>query len=112
MKNFIQRCLLFPDLSLAFAELRRPRRHVATESEQPAEGSSLLDIGAAAADRAEKEVAFKTLEETGWNRKAAAKRLNISYKTLLNKLQKWEQAEHVEEADRQAAADTEPRWLF
>lgn len=111
LKNFVQRCVLFPEVNMALTELRRPRSFT-RESEQPARGSSLLDIGAAAADRAEKKAAFLVLEETGWNRKAAAARLNISYKTLLNKLQKWEEAKRIEEADRQVSASAEPRWLI
>jgi len=30
------------------------------------------------------------LEETNWNRKRAARQLGICYKSLLNKLKKWE----------------------
>jgi DNA-binding NtrC family response regulator len=30
------------------------------------------------------------LEETSWNRKQAARRLNICYKALLNKLKRWQ----------------------
>jgi two-component system response regulator AtoC len=50
---------------------------------------SLLSVGAAAADFAERQLVLKTLEETGGNRKKAAQRLNICYKALLNKLKKW-----------------------
>ena len=32
----------------------------------------------------------RALAETRWNRKQAARRLNISYKALLNKLKKWD----------------------
>ena len=55
-----------------------------------APAASLLEVGAAAAEEAEKRAAMVALEGTNWNRKAAAKRLNVSYKTLLNKLNKWE----------------------
>jgi hypothetical protein len=30
------------------------------------------------------------LDETNWNRKLAARRLNICYKALLNKIKKWQ----------------------
>ena len=33
---------------------------------------------------------FQVLNETRWNRRRAAERLDICYKTLLNKLSKWE----------------------
>jgi hypothetical protein len=34
-------------------------------------------------------VALRVLDETNWNRKEAARKLNICYKALLNKLKKW-----------------------
>jgi DNA-binding NtrC family response regulator len=37
---------------------------------------------------AEKEVILKALQQTQWNRKQAATMLNVSYKTLLNKIRK------------------------
>jgi len=33
---------------------------------------------------------LRTLNEVNWNRKLAAKRLDICYKSLLNKLHRWE----------------------
>jgi DNA-binding NtrC family response regulator len=39
---------------------------------------------------AEKEVILRALQQTQWNRKQAAVMLNISYKTLLNKIRKLE----------------------
>jgi transcriptional regulator with PAS, ATPase and Fis domain len=50
----------------------------------------LLEVGAAAADRAQKDVVYRILEETNGNRKQAARRMNICYKALLNKLKRWE----------------------
>jgi len=32
---------------------------------------------------------LRTLEQTNWNRKHAARILNISYKALRNKLKRW-----------------------
>ena len=51
--------------------------------------ASLLEVGARAADHAEQELVRRVLEETGGNRKLAARRLNICYKALLNKLKRW-----------------------
>ena len=94
LKNFVQRCVLFPNQRQNLSAPRRPQRALdrVVDYAEHEKGASLLDIGAAAADRAEKEAALAALGETGWNRKAAAKQLNVSYKTLLNKLQKWEEA--------------------
>ena len=50
---------------------------------------SLLEVGARAAERAEQELVRRVLGETGGNRKLAARRLNICYKALLNKLKRW-----------------------
>jgi DNA-binding NtrC family response regulator len=50
---------------------------------------SLKEIGANAAEVAEKEVVWRMLEQTHWNRKESARRLRISYKALRNKLKKW-----------------------
>ena len=51
---------------------------------------SLKDVGSRAAEQAEKELVIRVLEETAWNRKQAARRLNICYKALLNKLKRWQ----------------------
>ena len=40
-------------------------------------------------DDAESAVIARTLEETGWNRKAAAGDLRISYKALLYKIKQY-----------------------
>jgi transcriptional regulator with PAS, ATPase and Fis domain len=50
---------------------------------------NLRQVGKKAAETAEKEVIEKTLNETHWNRKEAAKLLNVSYKALLYKIQKY-----------------------
>ena len=47
---------------------------------------SLKEISRRAAIQAEREVIQKTLEQTHWNRKMAAKLLAISYKALLYKI--------------------------
>ncbi len=51
---------------------------------------SLKGVGTRAAEQAEKELVLRVLEETSWNRKQAARRLNICYKALLNKLKRWQ----------------------
>ncbi len=50
---------------------------------------NLKQIGREAAETAEKEVLEKTLNDTHWNRKEAAKLLRVSYKALLYKIQKY-----------------------
>jgi two-component system, NtrC family, response regulator AtoC len=51
---------------------------------------SLLEIGQRAAWLAEREAIRGMLEDTRWNRREAARRLRVSYKALLNKIQRME----------------------
>ncbi len=48
--------------------------------------SPLKEVGRRAALEAERETMARVLHQTNWNRKKAAKILNISYKTLLQKI--------------------------
>jgi two-component system response regulator AtoC len=47
---------------------------------------SLKDISRTAAREAERELIFKMLQQTHWNRKETAEILGISYKALLYKI--------------------------
>jgi two-component system response regulator AtoC len=53
---------------------------------EPAFCGSLKDIGRTAAREAERELIYRTLEQTRWNRREAAEILGISYKALLYKI--------------------------
>jgi two-component system response regulator AtoC len=65
---------------------------VETEWEEPlgaAAGSSgLKHMSKSLTSNAEREMIVRTLQQTQWNRKQAAELLNVSYKTLLNKIRK------------------------
>jgi len=50
---------------------------------------SLKEVLGREVRKAEADVMRKALEETNWNRKKAARLLNISYKSLLNKIQDY-----------------------
>jgi two-component system response regulator AtoC len=50
---------------------------------------SLKKIGGIFLERAEKKLVKKALDTTNWNRKRAAKLLDISYKSLLNKIKEY-----------------------
>ncbi|HZS49464.1 MAG TPA: sigma-54 dependent transcriptional regulator [Bryobacterales bacterium] len=88
LENTIKRFLVLPDLDFALAELRESGTPFNVSS--PPQNRSLKRVSALAAERAEKEVVLRTLDETNWNRKQAARELNICYKALLNKLRKWD----------------------
>jgi len=67
-------------------DVRRARAHC-----------NLIEIGKRAAETAEKEMIKNTLLETHWNRKATSKLLRVSYKALINKIQKY----HLNELNKQ-----------
>jgi two-component system response regulator AtoC len=50
--------------------------------------SGLKHISRNLTSNAEREMILRTLQQTQWNRKQAAEILNVSYKTLLNKIRK------------------------
>ena len=50
---------------------------------------SLKKISKAYVSEAERLLILKTLRETDWNRKKAAQRLQVSYKTLLNRIEEF-----------------------
>ena len=56
----------------------------------PALSGSLKDIARHAAREAERELIFRTLQHTRWNRREAAEILGISYKALLYKIKEAE----------------------
>ncbi|HTS78914.1 MAG TPA: sigma-54 dependent transcriptional regulator [Bryobacteraceae bacterium] len=96
LENAVKRYLILPDLQHAFAELHKPAP--AREAAAP-EKLSLKELSAVAAEKAEKEIILRTLEEVNWNRKQAARQLNICYKSLLNKLRRWQLGSRTEPED-------------
>jgi two-component system response regulator AtoC len=91
LENFIKRFLVLPEHDSLLTEFNTPAVAVEANNIVALPGSSLLDVSAAAADRAERELVRRVLEETRGNRKQAALKMNICYKALLNKLKRWEQ---------------------
>ncbi len=51
---------------------------------------NLKEMGRKAAEAAEREHIKNTLSYTNWNRKAAARLLQVSYKALLYKIEKYQ----------------------
>ncbi len=66
---------------------------VELELDPTEEGVSLRDIGKRAARQAERTALRRVLYQTNWNRKKAAKILEVSYKTLLQKIKECGLAE-------------------
>jgi len=107
LENVIKRHLILPEMPIQAADFlqtvpgRASSPSVVTPAvvptpppplptSVPVEFSSLKEVGELAADRAQREVVLRMLDETNWNRKLAASRLNICYKALLNKIKKWQ----------------------
>jgi len=86
LENAIRRFLILRDPDLVMADLKGPE---APKNAPACDTCSLRELSAMAADSAEKEVILRTLDETNWNRKEAARKLDICYKSLLKKLRRW-----------------------
>jgi two-component system, NtrC family, response regulator AtoC len=92
LENAVKRYLILPDTEMTLAELKDSVNSgpVIVPMKPKEDRMSLKDVGSRAAEAAERELVLKVLEETAWNRKQAARRLNICYKALLNKLKRWQ----------------------
>jgi transcriptional regulator with PAS, ATPase and Fis domain len=98
LENMIKRAVLFGEeevLKELLGQDGDERRNVplsgalTLNAQKEMEVVNLKQVGKKAAEIAEKEVIEKTLDETHWNRKEAAKLLRVSYKALLYKIQKY-----------------------
>jgi two-component system, NtrC family, response regulator AtoC len=78
-----------PVQAAAAAAPPQPTPPAAPAPAQPLNGS-LKDIARQAAREAERELIFRTLQQTRWNRREAAELLGISYKALLYKIKEAE----------------------
>ena len=94
LENFVKRYLIIGDENEALGELCMERREVSRQttaflSASPSESLDLKSLVSDAKGGAEFRAISDTLDQTNWNRKEAARRLNISYKALLNKIQRY-----------------------
>jgi transcriptional regulator with GAF, ATPase, and Fis domain len=90
LENMLQRFIvlgdekpMFEELSLLMKQNDAPKENMKVSNKT---WPSLRKVHHEAALKAELELIVKALEVTNWNRKKAANALNISYKTLLNKI--------------------------
>jgi two-component system response regulator AtoC len=95
LENVARKIVAVGDANLALGDLRMTQMTIvhadetrAAERESSGAGgvSSLKVAARAASRRTEKELILKALEQTHWNRKRAARNLQISYKSLLYKI--------------------------
>ena len=85
LEHAMQKVVALGDERAALADLRGTRSQP-TGSGIELEGMSLKEAARAASRQAERELILKVLSQTRWNRKRAARELQISYKALLYKL--------------------------
>ena len=97
LEIFAKRLLVFGDEAAALEELKAlaegemPKRDYEVDSSaQPIETSSLKSLVRHAKGETERNAIAHALEETHWNRKAAARLLNISYRALLYKIHEYQ----------------------
>ncbi|HEU5393507.1 MAG TPA: sigma-54 dependent transcriptional regulator [Candidatus Methylomirabilis sp.] len=91
LENFIERAVILttgPALTVQDFALGLKRGRGERESEFPLTGS-LHEVGARASARAERDLIVRTLQATGGNKSKAAEMLQVSYKTLLNKIKEF-----------------------
>jgi DNA-binding NtrC family response regulator len=97
LENFVKRYLVLGDEAAAIAELQRNTMRDGTngsvvqmEDKQTQQQPDLKEMVRNLKNGAEMEVIAQVLEETAWNRKRAATKLNISYKALLYKIRQYD----------------------
>ena len=91
LENFVKRYLVLGDEAQVICELD-PRNATPPENTvktQEVPGGGLKSLVRNLKDEAEAEAITRTLEQTNWNRKEAARILNISYKALLYKTRQY-----------------------
>lgn len=84
LESAVKNIVALGDERLALGEMESGR--VTRTYDENSESFSLKEAARAASRQAEKELILRTLDRTRWNRKRAAKQLQISYKALLYKL--------------------------
>jgi len=98
MKNVIKRAVVLADEAIDVQHLPEPLFAQAQEQTRassaynlPAEltGTSLKEIVKHEIENLERRVIQETLEASRWNRSVAAKKLEIDYKTLYNKMKEY-----------------------
>ena len=96
LNNFLKRYLILGDENLALAELQPknggPAAHGGGDN-HGSDGGGLKSLARTAKDEAEAQAIRAALDQTNWNRKAAAVLLQVSYKALLYKIKQYGLAE-------------------
>jgi DNA-binding NtrC family response regulator len=89
LENLVRKIVALGDVQIALNELRSSSI-VMNKPAFVVPGASLKVAARAASKNAERELIMQALERTRWNRKQAARALQISYKSLLYKIKQME----------------------
>jgi len=96
LENMIKRLVVLGDEEAIIEELsskgkgKRPLEKTSTQPQAPIPPVlPLKEVSQRAIMEAERKAILKALTQTNWNRKAAAKYLNISYKAILYKIRQY-----------------------
>ena len=89
LENLVRKIVVLGDIQIALNELRSSSMGT-NKPAMFAPGASLKVAARAASKSAERELIMQALERTRWNRKQAARALQISYKSLLYKIKQME----------------------
>lgn len=96
LENFVKRYLILGDESMVLHELESkpedpslPEEITATAPQPKDRPADLKSLVRSSKDEIECEAISRTLKQTKWNRKEAARLLNISYKALLYKIRQY-----------------------
>ncbi len=111
LENVARKIVAIGHADHALTDLRNTRTVHAVEEIRQAEpegsgssGIASLKVAARAASRkTERELILKALEQTHWNRKRAARNLQISYKSLLYKIKQIGAQVPIAERDEEKA---------
>jgi two-component system, NtrC family, response regulator AtoC len=93
LRNFVTRTIIIQDHDAAIRELETKiaatsvAAHQESSAGVPYHGSAMRSIVRDFKDRTEVHMIQDALDASGWNRRRAAQQLNISYRTLLYKIQ-------------------------
>jgi two-component system response regulator AtoC len=85
LENLARKLVVFGDVQIALNDLQSAA-FASYAPAGPSQGGSLKVAARAASKKAERELIMQALERTRWNRKRAARELQISYKSLLYKI--------------------------
>ena len=89
LENLARRIVALGEPRAAMGDLKPPAAERPKAGELP-RNASLKAVAREASRLAERDLILKALEKTHWNRKQAAKQLQISYKALLYKIKQME----------------------